>query len=180
MERFEFSHRLGERHRLELGECSHMGRLAVADDQRRRGVVVHHPFDGVRNLVSERWLRILWQPAHKELDALDRVELIDAVLRDDIDHAGGETGVGDHADPLGFRRRIELLLFLHDVRVTAEISEMHTHVDGDGRETGVEVVRDGAHHRVAAGEHGTHGLGIADVERHRLEPGADERREECG
>ena len=110
-----------------------MGRLSVAADRRRRGVVVHQPFDGVRDLISEWWLGSLGQPTHEELDAFDRVELIDAVLRDNIDHAGGEPGVRDHTDPLGFRRRVELLLFLNDLRVATQIGEVDTHVNSDGR-----------------------------------------------
>ena len=91
---------------------------------------------------------MLRQAADEQLHLIHRIHRSDAMLGEDVDHARCEAGVRDDRDPLQLRSRVELLLLEHDLRVTAEISEVHAGLHRQRRQLTVEVVRDRAQHRL--------------------------------
>ena len=100
--------------------------------------------------------------------------------REDVDHARRDTAVGHHGDSLRGGAVGERLLLEDDLRVAAEVAEVHASLDRALRERQIEVVRDRAHHRVRLAHHGEHGLAIAHVERGGDEPRPRERLEKLG
>ena len=64
-----------------------------------RGVVVERALERVDDLVVERRLGLLRQPADVDLDLLRLVEPPDALGREDVHHARREPAVGNHRHP---------------------------------------------------------------------------------
>jgi hypothetical protein len=166
--------------RLQFGQRLDGSRLPTPYDQRGRGVIVHHALDRVGDLVAERRLGHLREPADKESHFFDGIEAGDPVLRDDVHHTGRQTRIGNHAHALGFRGRIELLLFLDDLGVPAEIGKVDADVDGQSGESAVEVVGDGTGDGVAARKGGPDLLFVAHVERERHQSFVGDRLQKGG
>jgi len=143
--------------------------LAIAKHPRERRVVIERALERVDEHVVEGRLRMLRQPADEDLHRVDRVELLDSVLGKDVDHSGGKPAVGNDRDVLLSCVGVELFLLEHDLRVAAEIAEMHSGLDREAGHIVVEVVRDGTHDRVTLAHRAQHCRVVADVERRRNE-----------
>ena len=113
---------------------------------------------------------MLRQPADEDPHALHLVQLLDAVLREDVHHPRREAAVGDDRLPLRGGRVVQHLLLEDDLGVAAEVAEVRPGLDGELREIEIEVVRDRAHHGVRVLHQREHGVAVADVDRRRDQP----------
>ena len=107
---------------------------------------------------------MLRQAADVDPDPLRLVEPANPLGGQDRDHARRESAVGDDREALRRGGGVELLLLEDDLGVAAEVAEMAAALDGERRHRAVEVVRQGAHHRVVAGHDLPHGGVIGTVE----------------
>ena len=102
------------------------------------------------------------------------------MLRNHVHHPRGQPRIRDDAHPFGLRRRVELLLLLHDFGVAAQVGKVHPHLDRQRGQRGIEVVWNGAHDGVAAGIESAHRVGIPYIEREHLQARTVERGQEGG
>ena len=81
VERLERSDLRSELHRLALRQRLHARPLPAAQHPRQRRVVVEHALERVDDLVVERWLGLLRQPADVDPHRVDFVELRESRVR---------------------------------------------------------------------------------------------------
>ena len=180
VERLERADRLGELHLFQLAERVHLGGLATTQYPRRGGVVVERALERVDDLVVERRLRFLGQPADVDPDLLRLVEPPNALGCEDVHHSRGQPAIGNHRDPRRDRLFLELLLLEHDLGVAAEIREVAPGLDRGPGHGAVIVVGDGAHHRRVALKRFPHRVRVGDVELHHAQPAPPVSREKRG
>ena len=147
-EGLEAADRLGEVEVLHLGEGVDPCPLTVAQDDRRGDVVVEHPFEGVHDLVVQGGLGVLRQAAHPQPHRIGRVQRGDARLREDVDHAGRQAGVGDNRDAALAGRAIEPTLLVDDRGVAAQVGEVDARRYRQPRDLKVEVIGKCAQDRI--------------------------------
>src|SRR5207247_1244642 len=140
VECLECPHRAGEFDRLDLRQCIDALRPAFAQHPRRRRVVVERALERIDDLIIERRFRFLGQAPHEDLHALGLADAADAFGGDDVDHAGGETAVGDHRDVLPLCGGMQRLLLLDDCGVAAQVGAVQSHGDSGLGDRIVEVV----------------------------------------
>src|SRR5213075_1037674 len=115
-----------------------------------RRVVVERALEGIDDLIVQRWLGLLRESPHKDLDRLRFSHAPNALGSDDVDHAGSEPAIGNDGYALLPRSRVQRALLLDDLRVSAEVGVMQTGGDrrlGDGI---IEVVGERVHDGVMA------------------------------
>ena len=100
MERLERADAIPEPHRLELGKCPDLRALSIPKHPGERCVVVENALERVDNLIIERRLGLLRQSANINAHGIHRVELADAVLRENVHHARSKPAVGNDRDVL--------------------------------------------------------------------------------
>ena len=120
---------------------------------------------------------MLWEAADEDSHALDRVELSDPVLGENVDHSRREAAIGDDRDVFLLCGGIERLLLEHDLGVSTQIREVHAGFHRQLGEIEVEVVGNRAHHGVGLTHQREHCFSVTDVERREYQPLTRVRRE---
>src|SRR4029079_15811677 len=123
VKRLELSSGGTEMQRLSLRQRLPLLTPAVSHYPRKRCVVSENALERVDDLIIERRLRILRKSADKDLHLVNRIELIDSVLRENVHHSRRETAVRNDRDSLFTRSRIELFLLEDNVGISAEIAK---------------------------------------------------------
>jgi hypothetical protein len=93
------------------------------------------------------------------------VELLDRVLRQNVDHSRSQPAVGDHGDLFLPGLSVELLLLEHDLGVSAKVGEMDAGLHGELRQLEVEIVGDGAHHGIGLAHQRQNRFLVAHIQR---------------
>src|SRR4029079_3153410 len=118
--------------------------------------------------------------ADEDLHLIDRIELSDSILGQDVHHSWCEPAVGDDRDSFPARFGIELLLREDDLGVSSDVAEMDPRGNRLLGDVEIEVVGYRAHYGIGFAHQGADGFMIANVERSRNETLSRVGREEIG
>ena len=108
---------------------------------------------------------------------VDRVELLDSVLGEDVHHPRREPTIRNDGDAFLPGFLVESLLLEDDLGVAAEVGEVNARFNSERRQIEIQVVRDRAHHGVGLAHQRQDRFPVADIERGEDETLARIRRE---